>query len=127
MRNLQTVLTGVYGLNLAGWNLTAAMGVSADGNTIVGYGTNSLGRTEAWLAVLAEPTPLVLTNSRSANGAFGFTILSAPGQAMTVEYSTAPASNSWTTLLTTNSPGGQVQITDPATNAYRFYRARKGL
>jgi probable HAF family extracellular repeat protein len=106
MRNLQSVLAGTYGLDLTGWSLKKAAGISADGNTIVGYGTDPAGKTEAWLAVLAEPTPLVLTNSSTTNGRFGFTILSAPGQAMTVEYSTTLASNSWTTLLTTNGPDG---------------------
>jgi len=37
------------GISLMGWALTDAMGVSADGRTIVGFGTH-LGRTEAWIA-----------------------------------------------------------------------------
>ena len=127
MRNLQSVLAGSYGLDLTGWSLKKAAGISADGNTIVGYGTDPAGKTEAWLAVLAEPTPLVLTNSSLANGIFGFTILSAPGQPMTVEYATTLAGNSWSTLLTTNSPGGQVRIAEPATHSPQFYRARKGF
>jgi probable HAF family extracellular repeat protein len=126
LRNLQSVLAGTYGLDLTGWSLKKAAGISADGNTIVGYGTDPAGKTEAWLAVVAEPTPLVLTNATAANGTFGFTILSAPGQAMTVEFSTTLAPDSWSTLLSTNSPGGQVRITEPTTNPHRFYRARKG-
>jgi len=44
---------------LTGWNLASAQGVSADGLTIVGYGTGPNG-TEAWVADLsttAEPIP----------------------------------------------------------------------
>ncbi len=52
MRNLQTVLTNNFGLNLTGWTLKSATGISADGKTIVGYGTNPNGRTEAWIASL---------------------------------------------------------------------------
>jgi len=42
-------------LNLAGWTLTVARGVSADGNTIVGIGTNPAGYPEAWIAQIPEP------------------------------------------------------------------------
>jgi probable HAF family extracellular repeat protein len=126
MRNLQSVLAGTYGLNLAGWSLKRASGISADGNTIVGYGTDPGGKTEAWLAVLAEPSPLVLTNATTLNGVFSFTILSPQAQGMAIEYSTTLAPDSWVTLLTTNSPGGQVRITESATNSHLYYRARKG-
>src|SRR5438046_10070436 len=51
MRDLATVLTGL-GLNLTGWTLTEARGISADGRVIVGTGTNLAGNTEAWRAEL---------------------------------------------------------------------------
>jgi cysteine-rich repeat protein/probable HAF family extracellular repeat protein len=38
------------GIDLTGWHLHTAWGLSADGRTIVGYGTNPDGRREAWLA-----------------------------------------------------------------------------
>ncbi len=60
MRNLRDVLTGEYGLNLTGWQLTEAMGVSADGSTIVGTGINPSGDTEAWIAHVPEPAALTL-------------------------------------------------------------------
>ena len=52
MQNLKTVLVNDYGLNLTGWTLTEAKGISADGKVIVGYGTNPSGQTEAWFANL---------------------------------------------------------------------------
>ena len=53
MRDLTAVLQGL-GLNLAGWTLTSATGVSADGRTIAGNGTNPGGHPEAWIAFLGE-------------------------------------------------------------------------
>jgi probable HAF family extracellular repeat protein len=44
-------------LDLTGWTLTAANGVSADGRTIVGTGTHN-GHTEAWVAQWSAPTVL---------------------------------------------------------------------
>jgi uncharacterized membrane protein len=45
--NIQSWLSQVSAADLDGWNLTHAMGVSADGQTIVGTGTH-FGETEAW-------------------------------------------------------------------------------
>jgi len=60
MRFLSDVLTSDYGLDLSGWTLGPAYGVSADGLTIVGTGTNPIGNTEAWIAHIPEPTTLSL-------------------------------------------------------------------
>lgn len=38
IRDLREVLAGDYGLDLSGWTLTRATGISADGLTIVGFG-----------------------------------------------------------------------------------------
>jgi probable HAF family extracellular repeat protein len=60
MRSLPQVLTD-SGLDLSGWVLDSATGISADGLTIAGNGTNPLGQHEAWIAFLPEPgTPLLL-------------------------------------------------------------------
>jgi len=60
MRSLKEVLTNDYGLDLTGWTLEHANGISADGRTIVGKGFNPSGRLEAWMAVIPEPTTILL-------------------------------------------------------------------
>jgi RNA polymerase sigma factor (sigma-70 family) len=52
MRRLQEVLTKDYKLDLTGWQLTSARGVSHDGKTIVGSGVNPAGQTEGWIVTL---------------------------------------------------------------------------
>jgi len=60
MRELKTVLTTECGLDLTGWRLGFATGISDDGRVIVGYGSGPQGGTEAWMAVIPEPTTLSL-------------------------------------------------------------------
>jgi probable HAF family extracellular repeat protein len=60
MRSLYDVLTDGFDLDLTGWNLTVAMGISDDGQTIVGFGTNPNGDTEAWIAHIPEPPSVAL-------------------------------------------------------------------
>lgn len=57
MRPLREVLTTDYGLDLSGWSGLVASGLSADGNVIVGSGTNPQGQQEAWRARIAAPAP----------------------------------------------------------------------
>ena len=59
MQSVGLILT-TAGVDLTGWTLKRATGVSADGNTIVGWATNPDGDTEAWIAVLSD-TPLPTT------------------------------------------------------------------
>lgn len=56
MRSLRLILTAELGLNLDGWNIDAAYGISADGTVIVGSGVNPSGEWEAWRAVIPEPS-----------------------------------------------------------------------
>jgi probable HAF family extracellular repeat protein len=55
LRELQSVLTSDYGLDLTGWKLGRATAITDDGNTIVGYGSNPSGQTEAWIATGLKP------------------------------------------------------------------------
>jgi uncharacterized membrane protein len=58
LRRLADVLSGTPAL--AHWTLGPARGVSADGNTLVGWGTDPAGHTQAWLAQLPEPDAALL-------------------------------------------------------------------
>jgi len=64
MRLLRDVLTNDCCLNLTGWQLTSARGISTDGNTIVGSGINPAGQYEAWIATGLKPTLTI----RKTNG-----------------------------------------------------------
>ena len=62
LRLVRDILVHDLGLTLTGWKLTEATGVSADGETVVGIGTNPSGDTEAWIANLgAQEVPMALT------------------------------------------------------------------
>ena len=57
---LKVLLETDYDLDLDGWTLTRASGVSNDGQVIVGEGINPDGNREAWIATLPEPTMLTI-------------------------------------------------------------------
>ena len=59
MRLLKDILVNDFGLDLTGWGLREATGLSADGLTIVGWGTHG-GNFEAWMATIPEPATLSL-------------------------------------------------------------------
>jgi probable HAF family extracellular repeat protein len=52
MRSVWSVLVDEFELDLTGWTLTSAVGVSDDGLAILGNGVNPDGESEAWIAVL---------------------------------------------------------------------------
>lgn len=60
MRSIQDILVSDFGLDLTGWHLSDAIGISADGTTIVGNGINSMGNSEAWIATIPEPATFLL-------------------------------------------------------------------
>jgi hypothetical protein len=62
IRSLRDVLVNEFGLGpqLTGWMLYDAYGISGDGLTIVGFGKNPSGDTEAWIATMPEPATIVL-------------------------------------------------------------------
>jgi probable HAF family extracellular repeat protein len=65
MRNLHDLLTIDYGLNLTGWTLSEATGISGNGRYVTGYGEHN-GNFEAWMvdlqaaSAVPEPTTAVL-------------------------------------------------------------------
>ena len=60
MVELKSYLVGHGVSGLTGWTLLEATDISADGRTIVGYGTNPTGNMEAWVATVPEPSAWVL-------------------------------------------------------------------
>jgi hypothetical protein len=60
MRSLKDVLVNDLSLDISSWTLNAALGISYDGLTIVGYGTNPEGYTEGWVTTIPEPATLLL-------------------------------------------------------------------
>lgn len=59
LRYLDELLTSL-GIDLSDWSLEGAVGVSADGRTIVGHGARFSTGRETWVAVIPEPTVAVL-------------------------------------------------------------------
>src|SRR5262249_23241250 len=76
------------------------------------------------------PVPiLVMTNGVWSGGMFSVDVLAPATHTITIESSSTLQSNSWTSVLTTNTPaGGRVHLSDPrsTTNRYLLYRARTG-
>ena len=69
MRPLREILANELGLDLTGWQLTSAIGISDDGLTILGAGTNPDGISAGWIAVIPEPaTGLLLLLGLAALG-----------------------------------------------------------
>jgi uncharacterized membrane protein len=60
MYDLRYWLMDNFGFDLSRWELRTAYGISADGRTIVGYGFNPDGQSEAWIAHIPEPSTLCL-------------------------------------------------------------------
>lgn len=60
MQNLGQWLTDNLGLDLDGWTLAAATGISDDGKVIVGSATHPSGLGGCWRAVIPEPSALAL-------------------------------------------------------------------
>jgi hypothetical protein len=67
MQLIQNVLAA-DGIEITGWTLEEATGISADGTTIVGYGVDPNGQTQAWIAhVQPEFCTMLFSNSLEAN------------------------------------------------------------
>jgi probable HAF family extracellular repeat protein len=61
MRSIRTILTDDYGIDLDGWSLREAWGVSANGTVIVGTGTDPQGFYQGWRVTLPIPEPAAMT------------------------------------------------------------------
>jgi probable HAF family extracellular repeat protein len=55
MRDLEAVLNGNFGVNLAGWHLSSVNDISTDNRTLVGQGINPNGNYEGFVIVVPEP------------------------------------------------------------------------
>jgi hypothetical protein len=103
-------------------------------NSNAAYVTTAFRATATWFNVRTVSTvgaaPPVLTNAVWSSGSFGFDVVTTAGQTLTVVSTTncALPLAQWPTLLTTNSPGARVHITDPrpATGWATAYRVRNG-
>ena len=122
IRDLLNVLTTDYGLNLTGWQLCRATGLSFDGNTVVGYGLNPSGNTEAWIANLAAP-PLAVR--RAGNSVVLSWPTNAPGFTLQSVTNLVPPS-AWTNAADVPVViGMEFTVTNTATNSGQFFRLRK--
>jgi hypothetical protein len=122
MRSLHEVLTNNYGLDLTGWQLSAAGGISSDGATIVGYGINPAGMTEAWIANLKPPS---LAISRAPNHVVLWWETNTSGFVLE-QTSLLSASSVWSAVT---EPvfvlGDQNVVTNSVTQSPGFFRLRK--
>jgi probable HAF family extracellular repeat protein len=122
MRRLREALITDYGLDLTGWELTSARGISPDGNMIVGSGINPAGQYEAWIANLKPPC---LTISRAANRVILLWETNASGFVLE-QTSSLSASSVWNVV---SAPavvlGDQYVVTNSVTQSPGFFRLRK--
>lgn len=96
---LDTLLTDA-GIDLTGWTLACVTGISADGSTLVGYGTNPSNQPAGWIATLnapADPILISIPGSLSTNEDTGtlqvtVSIDTTSTEPLSVNYSTSPIS-----------------------------------
>jgi probable HAF family extracellular repeat protein len=122
IRNLHQVLVTDYGLNLTGWQLYGARGVSSDGKIIVGYGINPSGKTEGWIANLAPPS---LTVRREGSNSVLSWPTNVPGFTLQSATNLTPLVN-W--IDSTNAPtivGAEFTVTNAVSNSSQLYRLKK--
>ncbi|HUT30057.1 MAG TPA: hypothetical protein VMX13_09720 [Sedimentisphaerales bacterium] len=88
MRSLKGVLESEYGLDLTGWSLKMAKGISDDASAIAGWGINPNGNAEAWIARISEPGQETISKPGTPSGP------TAPIVNTTYTYSTSGAASS---------------------------------
>jgi uncharacterized membrane protein len=77
MRDIKDVLEQDAGLDLTGWNLTIATGISSNGRVIVGNGVTPAGNQASWIARLGAPGCDGDVNGDGATNAADFVVLAA--------------------------------------------------
>jgi hypothetical protein len=112
MRDLREVLTG-QGVDLTGWSLVFASGVSADGRTIVGWGINPNQKGEGWIARLdpfsvPNHLPVASPDERIVSAA-------TPVPIKVLANDSDPDSDPLTIIITANPAHGTAVIDDNAT------------
>lgn len=95
IQNLRDVLTYFYTQNLSQVRLDSVLGISADGQTMVGVGRNPAGQTEAWVARLAISIAGKLTLPRCVNLA----------QAVTFTFTPTNSAPAFSRTVTLNADG----------------------
>jgi probable HAF family extracellular repeat protein len=122
LRELLSVLTNDYGLDLTGWQLGRATAITPDGKVIVGYGSNPSGQTEGWIANLTPPSLVIRRASGSVvlswpTNAPGFTLQTATNLVSPAYWADSPA--------TPGIVGADFTITNAASGSSRSYRLHK--
>lgn len=122
MRNLHEILVADYGLNLTGWQLSGAKGISGDGTVIVGFGTNPAGQTEGWIADLRPPRLAIRREATNVilsweTNALGFVLEESPFL--------GPASSWSTSSATVRISAEQFVVTNGIDGEHQFYRLSK--
>lgn len=60
IRRLDEFVSQDLRIDLPGWMLTSATGISGDGRTIAGYGLNALGQTQGFVITVPGPSPVTM-------------------------------------------------------------------
>lgn len=118
MRSLQGLLVEQHA-DLTGWSLDSALGISADGRTLVGSGYHN-GATEAWIARVGDLTrPELSINLIAENLKISWPGIKIAGQ---LQVSPEP-SGQWTNVDATPVITGNSQsVTLPVTDKAGFFR-----
>jgi probable HAF family extracellular repeat protein len=118
---LQSWLEQSHGLTLTGWQLLSdAVSVSQDGSVIAGTGVNSAGSMEAFVVVLAQPTPPT-SASVTLSGSAQLSIVDSSGRRFGADPLTGEQRNEIPGLTVTVADGATTYSwPDLADGAYQF-------
>jgi len=127
LRRVKDVLVNDFGLTLTGWKLTEATGISSDGLTVVGNGTDPSGNAEAWIADLSGATPALASLVSADADEHGVRLQwFAPGAAFAGVYRRT-MDRDWAMVASIPVDGGRVAYEDRLVEAGRRYGYRIGI